>query len=234
MNFEIWERIRQDYKTARDCLVCSEKEGAWHREDEKGMYFLHKAYYTAKEQEEKDDLLYARILMLMNREYINGPVNSRFHKLIAPAKEACERAINAGCSPYKKELEEVDYYYKSLEYEIAKTENNDENYAGSCSHIDGFDKVKDFSFYDSKPLCFSHDKDTAELKIAFKKTEITLEFTGLSDVYVATTPEFDWIDEFSCYPLYEDRSLLCFDVAFYKIICKHIRVKEYTNTTSKE
>ena len=94
---------------------CRKNASGWHREEDKGTYHLWKAYYEASNSDEKDYLLYARILMMMyhDRQHIEYSYTC-FHKYIAPAKEAYDKAIADGYIPSDKEIEKVKYYFESL------------------------------------------------------------------------------------------------------------------------
>lgn len=37
---ELWDRIIENYKIARECLVYSKKKDCWIRQEDKGMYHL--------------------------------------------------------------------------------------------------------------------------------------------------------------------------------------------------
>ena len=93
---DIWNSIANDYEEAKKCLWCPKNSGVWYRDEDKGMYHLWRAYFEAVQATTKDDLLYARVLMMMNDEQHNLHEYTRFHKYIAPAKEAYERAIQRG------------------------------------------------------------------------------------------------------------------------------------------
>ena len=51
---ELWDRIIENYKIARKCLVYSRGTDCWTRQEDKGMYHLWSAYYTALNAEEKN------------------------------------------------------------------------------------------------------------------------------------------------------------------------------------
>ena len=105
---DIWIAIAEDYETAKQCLWCP-KACNWFRQEDKGRYHLWKAYYAATQAETKENLLYARILMMMNDEQYNAWEHDRFRKYVASAKEAYEVAIREGGKlPTAKEMEKVN------------------------------------------------------------------------------------------------------------------------------
>ena len=71
MNVELWSEISDEYNAAKKCLWCPEHATEWLRDDDEGMYRLWRAYHLAANAEEKNDLLYARVLMMMSDEQHN-------------------------------------------------------------------------------------------------------------------------------------------------------------------
>lgn len=59
---DLWDTIISDYKEARHCLWCPKNANNWHREENRGYYYLWKAYHFAEEASKKRPLWYARIL----------------------------------------------------------------------------------------------------------------------------------------------------------------------------
>ena len=225
MNIEQWKQISDDYNIAKQCLWCPKRESGWHREEGKGNYHLWKAYYAASNSAEKDNLIYARILMMMYYERNKFEFSyDCFHKYIAPAKEAYNKAIANGYQPYDKEIEKVDYYYESLKYEIEKTSNDSKQIEEAYKCIDGFEKISDFCFHDSKPIHFEHNRDTALLKLDYDGMVVSFLFTGLYDLEVNGDPTTNWISDFYCYPAFHNKKLLRFDVGYYRILCEKISI----------
>ena len=111
MEKELWNRIAEDYEMAKKYLCVPPNTLNWRRDDEQGYYYLWCAYHAAIMSEEKDSLLYARILVMMSRENHHITEYRRFHTLIAPAMVAYEEAISSGCSVSEKELSDVRKTY---------------------------------------------------------------------------------------------------------------------------
>ena len=231
MEKELWSKIAEDYEMAKKYLWCPKDAVNWHRDEEQGYYYLWCAYHAATVSEEKDFLLYARILMMMSQESHNITDYRRFHALIAPAMAAYEAAISSGCSVSEKELSEVRRTYDRLLYVLKKTDETPEEIENAYSLIEGLPGVEDFCFHDSKPIYFELQKECALLKLDYNGLCVTFEFTGLMNVHVETDPVCDWIDEFYCYPLFDNPKHLYFDVGFYRITCEHIRVVDITRNS---
>ena len=120
MNKKVWAEIEKDYNTARDYLWCPKGVNRWHREEDKGEYYLLKAYLAAKEQEEKDDLVYARILVMMESERKrNEYAYVKLKDFIQPALDHYNKAIEKGQHPTKEELESVKNIHKHLSWDYA-------------------------------------------------------------------------------------------------------------------
>ena len=229
MYSELWQKIADNYRTAKDCLWCPRHAGVWMRQDDKGRYHLWQAYYEAMTSEKKEDpLLYARILMMMSHENYNYSDYDRFHKFIAPAKDAYEDARASGQTVSDKELEEVNRYYDSLRYVLKKTENTKEQITDAYSCVEGLNDIEEFCFHDSKPVHFEHQDNRALLKLDYDGLCVTFEFTGLMDVQVDGDPTCNWINDFYCYPLFWNPKYYYFDVGYYRITCEHIKVIEVT------
>ena len=137
MNFSKWLEIESDYEAAKACLWRPREAGEWHRVYAKGHFHLWKAYYAATQEEEKQDLLYARILMMMADEDREDRFNNyiRCHRYIAPAKHAYERAIQNNEVVCDKEYEEL-YSPKAKQYKKKLSDIcNKYKYLASFSYI---------------------------------------------------------------------------------------------------
>ena len=222
---DIWKAIAEDYDMAKQCLWCPKHACNWFRQEDKGRYHLWKAYYAATQAETKANLLYARVLMMMNDEQYNAWEHDRFRKYVAPAKEAYEAAIReVGKQPTAKEMEKVNFLYDSLQYVLKKTENTSEQVIEAYKLIEGLNDVQDFCFHDSKPIWFEHTSETARLKLDFDGLVVTFEFEGLVDIEVNGDPTTNWINDFYCYPAFHNKDLLKFDIGYYRILCEKIKV----------
>ncbi|MDO4491815.1 MAG: hypothetical protein Q4B85_12180 [Lachnospiraceae bacterium] len=224
---DIWKTIAEDYEIAKQCLWCPKHPGGWIRQEDKGRYYLWKAYYAATQTEPKDYLLYARVLMMMNDEQHHAWEYDRFHKYIAPAKEAYAVAIHeGGKQPTAKEIEKVNFLFDSLQYVLKKTENTSEQVIDAYKLIEGLNDIQDFQFHDSKPIWFEHTSDRATLKLDFDGVVVTFSFEGLIDIEVNGDPTTNWINDFYCYPAFHNKDVLQFDIGYYRILCEKINVTD--------
>ena len=228
MNKELWNKVAENYEMAKKCFWCPKDVLNWHRNDEQGYYYLWCAYHAATMSEEKDSLLYARILVMMSQENHNISDYRRFHTMIAPAMAAYEEAISSGCSVSEKEFAVIKGTYDRLKYVLKKTDESPEEIEKAYSIIEGLPGFEDFCFHDSKPIYFEHHEESALLKLDYNGLCVTFEFTGLLEIQINTDPVCDWIDEFHCYPLFHNTKYICFDVGLYRITCEHIRVVNVT------
>lgn len=221
----LWAQIAEDYKQARANLCGSKDAMNWHMDEDTGMYYLYCAYQAARTSTEKDHLLYARILSLM--EWNQGNLNdyTRLHRFIAPALAEYELAIQSGGQqPYEKELENIRQRFNALTYICEQEVACGESLERALSLIEGSELLSDFGFHDSKPILFQHTEQTAILKLDCDGVVATIEFTGLYDVEVNGDPVTNWIDEMYCYRSYWIKDRLIFDIGYYKIECEHIKV----------
>ena len=224
MNISKWLEIKSDYEIAKACLWCPRDAGEWHRDDTKGHFHLWKAYYTATQEEEKQNLLYARILIMMSEEDYENRFNNYncFHRYISPAKEAYKKAIENNEIAPEKEYDELIGKYNYLKYVLALEDGSEESY----SMIHGLDKVEGFCFHDAKAKRFEVEVDKAELDIEHCGVVIRLIFKGVFDIQMNTDPVCDYINEFYCYKNFDIQERIVFDIGFYKIVCKEITVEQ--------
>ena len=234
MEKELWNKIAEDYEMAKKYLWGQKDALNWRRDDEQGDYYLWCAYHAAIMSEEKDSLLYARILVMMSRENHHITEYRRFHTLIAPAMVAYEEAISSGCSVSEKELLDVRKTYDRLMYALKRTDDSPEEIEKAYSIIEGLTEDEDFCFHDSKPVYFELQEKRALLQLDYNGHCVTFEFTGLFDVWVDTDPVCDWVQEFYCYPLFDIPNRLYFDIGFYRITCEHIRAVNVTRNNKND
>ena len=221
---ETWSSILEDYEAAKFALWCPDHLGNWRQDDDKGYYHMWKAYYAAITAEEKEPLIFARILIMMGDEQnYKQPDYTRLHRYYLPAREQYQLAIKAGLKPTQKELEHMQFYTDSLIY---KFECEEKPYDEQVSYIEGHEVLSDFGFHDSKVVSFSHDKNSACMKLKYTRT-LELFFEEVDDIEIKTDPVCDWINDFYCYPTFYNNKKYVFDIGFYKIICSRIVVSNY-------
>ena len=232
LNKEHWEQIIADYKIAYNCLVCPKHTHSWYRQEDKGLYYLLKAFLAAKEEPEKDHLWYARILWQMGQPYrFNKHEHERFYKFIEPAieeykhiekTERFEKEINGAFREYSRLKAKLDF----IKYE------GDETYKRFMSLIENSELLdeNDISFHDGKVLSFYHDNENATLIFKYYDNIVTLGFEGIINVEIYYD-EDNYIQDVVCYPAYmNDTRTKVFDIETHKIICEKIKVVSVEKT----
>lgn len=222
----LWDKIIEDYKIARECLVYSKKKDCWIRQEDKGMYHLWSAYYAAINAEEKNHLYYARVLSLMGWEMY--PKNSNYellNKYYKPAVEQYNLAWeeNPDCvNP--KEVENVKKSYEYYKYIVEKSRiRNDADYYNAIKLLEGHEYLDEFSFHDSKFITLECNDQSAVLKL--QDGDIYhFEFSDIYDIEMNCDPLTAYVSDFAIYQAAPDLETIVFDIEFLKIICKHIKV----------
>lgn len=218
------EEILLDYNKAKEALWGSNGDVDWYRDEEIGHYYMWSAYYKVCKSEPKDYLLFARILSMMAYEQHTAvPDYDRYYKYVKPSVEAYALAEKAGQHPTEKEVNSIRLSADLLEHEI-----NSENapYEEQIKFINGYEQLDDFGFHDSKVLWFEHTERTARLKLKYRNIVVTFLFEGVDSIQVYCDPVMDWIEDFYCYPCFQDKERYTFDVEYYKIICSSISVEK--------
>lgn len=220
-----WEEIKDDYKKARDCLW-GPKHGNWGRDERNGYYYMWKAYHEAYEAEEKHPLWYGRILAMMASEnrYKENPYFI-LHRYVEPALEQFRLCNDETWQPSQKEVGIIQDMYDDLTYSFSWRESDNYQYEKMVGFIENNQALGDFYFHDSKVISFRHDMNSAELVLSLDGTTVTFGFYGVSSVSVeGVDPEITYLSDFYCYPVRLNSSMLYFDVEFYKIYCRTIKV----------
>ena len=224
-----WRDIKNEYDLAKIALWPRKGVGNWGRDEDNGLYHLWNAYHMAQEADEKEDLIYARILATMATE--SCPCISEFNKynkFVKPSLDAYRRAEKAGLHPSDKELDLITSIAESLDYKLNCEEAP---YEEMLKHIEGYEKLGDFRFHDSKSIHFEHDEHSAKLTLQFGVI-VEFKFDGVLSIETHGDPAYDYIYDFYCYPCLHDKKLLNFDVDFYKIICSSIAVESISECVS--
>lgn len=222
MNCE-WTQIHEDYKKAKLALWCPKHVDKWSRDEETGYYYMWKAYQEARSAETKDHLLYARILVMMSHERrfrIDDYV--LFHKYVGPALDEYRQAIADGQRPTEKELGNAQWEYDALFYQESRA---DAPYDEQIQAIRGHEKLSEFFFYESQVISFSHSEHNAKLTLQYRSAIATFSFDDVYEIQINADPAVVWVTEFCCYPCFEDKSRIRFDIGDYKITCKAVCVE---------
>lgn len=221
-----WKEIIEHYEKAKEYLWGTRDNKEWHRDDENGYYHMWIAYHEAVNNQKKNHLWYARILFMMLTEQRK---NFSDYKLLNDYANVLmgeyQLAIEAGDPPYERELDAARFEHDWLQHKVESKTDDTNDLETSVSLIEGCDQLKDFSFYDSEPTMFKHEKDRAFLKLKYKGTVVTFEFTDIYEIEIDCDPVTCNINGFFCYPYFKDNlERIVFDIDQYRIICKHIRV----------
>lgn len=226
---DMWDTIISDYKEVRLCLWCPKHANNWHREENRGYYYLWKAYHFAEAAEEKRPLWYARILYMMacEQQYKQHHYDILF-RYLKPCVAAYEEAKLGNELPTKQEVESATYLYKQYVYE--RSCHSDENAEKAYALIEGLADIPDFQFHDSRVVAFFHDKETARLTLDYEGITVTLLFEDVAEVSVyAVDPYVAYISDFYCYPVFQADACILFDIEAYKIRCGKIKVENNRN-----
>ena len=223
---DVWDVIIADYKEARHCLWCPKHCNNWHRQENRGFYYLWKAYHFAEAAKEKRPLWYARILYMMACEQRYKQHNyDILHRYLTPCIAAYKEASISEEQPSKEEVESATYLYKQYLYEQSRRSYSTENAEKAYALIDGLEDFPDFQFHDSHVVAFSHDNETARMTLDYEGITVTLLFEGVSEVSVySVDPYTVYISDFYCYPVFQADECLLFDIEAYKIRCNKIKV----------
>ena len=237
-----WDIIIESYNNAVKCLWGLKGQTDWRIDRENGIYFMLNAYRLAQQSEEKNHLFYARILAMMADEMCETMSEyAILTRYIEPSLMEYELAQNNGQNPSEKEIEKVKLKHKAITYKFGMESSTAEGYKRALRLIDNHELLEKFGFHDSKPISFTHDEDTAVLKLEYHGNVAAFEFIGVIDIEVSCDPRYDWVFDFYCYRKFEyykndnDFSYLIFDIGLYKITCKSITVIgiEYKKSDSK-
>lgn len=221
-----WNKIIEDYKTARFCLVCPKGKGHWMRQEDKGMYHLWSVYYAAINAEKKNHLFCARILSLMGWEM--RPKTSNYellNKYYKPAIEQYDLALqeNPDCG-FPSEIENVRRTYEYYKYLVEEGSiSSEEDYQAAIELLEGYGCLDDFSFHDSELIGLECGKKSAVLKLNYGEVYY-FEFTDIYDIEMHCDPLTVYVDDFAIYREAPGSETIVFDIEFLKITCKKIKV----------
>lgn len=72
------------------------------------------------------------------------------------------------------------------------------------------------------------------MKLEYDDLIVTFRFEGIVDFHSDGDPRATYAFRFWCYPCFDDKDLLTFDVEYYKIICSRIIVEAVEQITDVE
>jgi hypothetical protein len=225
-----WNRITELYNQAANALWGpKENLTGWRRNKELGYFYLWQAYHYACESETKNNLTYARILMMIANEgrYVYTSYD-RYNKFLRPAVEAYNKAKENGQTPTDKEYEKALRYANELKYYI-KCENA--KYEEQIKPIIGNELLTDFPFYDGQPIWFEHKINSARLKIQCGKSTATFLFEDIYEIKISNLdPTIQWVTEFYCYHDFYIPERIHFDIGSHSIVCTKVSVESVEKT----
>lgn len=204
----------------------SKETECWTCQEDKGMYHLWSAYYTAINAEEKNHLFYARVLSLMGWEMRSKSSNYELlNKYYKPAVEQYNLALkeNPDCvNP--KEMENVKKSYEHYKYIVEKSRiRTDADYYNAIKLLEGHECLDEFSFHDSKFISLECNDESAVLKLQYYDI-YHFEFSDIDDIEMNFDPLTAYVSDFAIYQAAHDFETIVFDIEFLKIICKNIIV----------
>ena len=219
-----WKEIAEDYDKAKSALWYDKNNKNWWRQEEIGHWHMWAAYCKAVESEIKDNLLFARILVMVAHENRFRVYDYElYHKFVKPAVEYYEIAKKSGQNPTDREVADIVSESESLSY---KLEQGDLPYEEQIKTIAGYERMgADFCIYDSKPVWFEHDSNMARLKLKYDDKVVTLFFDGVLELYVDGDPLINFIQDFSCYRCLYNSRLVEFDIGYYRFLCSSVSVE---------
>ena len=219
---KIWHQILEDYHIAKHCFYDCHHEQGWRRDEETGLFHLWRAYHAATMAKEKQNLLFARVLMMMSRENHCVCNYTKFHRYVSPAMEAYKLALADENQPTQEELDYAQRCFDRLVYELDATSNSSEQYERAYLLIEGLNQIPDFQFHDSKPVRFEHSNTEATLELCWSETTVQIQFKGVFEIYVSCDPLCNFVNDFYCYRDFDRPHLLIFDICEYRILCEKI------------
>ena len=144
---------------------------------------------------------------------------------LRPCLAAYAESKQNGDNPTDMEYEKAKYLFDSFVHVASNTGSSEEITRRAYSCIEGFTPEMNFEFHDSKVISFSHDCSSAQLRLQYDGTYVTLLFEDICEIDICSPdPEHAWIYDFNCYPAFHNADILIFDTDFYKIKCKKIKL----------
>ncbi len=219
-----WKIITEHYNNAVEALWCPEKASNWRRDEITGYYNMWNAYYLAMNADTKDELTYARILMMVadSRCFTDSPYE-KYTRFYQPALEAYNKAKENGQQPTEKEYDKCVRYTSESKYEM---ECEQAPFEEQIKQISGYELLDNFGVFDGRPILFEHGLDTAKIKIDYYGKIATFLFEDVYEITFRTfDPTTDWISEFCCYRDFYIKDRLIFDIGSHRIVCTKISVE---------
>ncbi len=224
MDTKLWKQIAEDYDKAKHYLYCLKKVDNWHREEDKGIYYLLKAYLHAKEQPEKDCLLYARILMTMYWEYRFAKCEyDLLNYFVKPAFELYNEAIQKNLKPTDDEIKRLNIAYNELMHNMNNYHQEESVHNAAIEGLTEITESTIFSIYDSEVISSCIDKNNATLVLDYSGILVELKFYDVWEFHCNIEIYNQYVNEFYCFRTYHDPDSFYFMLnCGYTIYCKRI------------
>lgn len=186
-------------------------------------YILEDILLNSKESHQTTRVLGYRYDLVPIRSY--REIYVILNSYLRPCMAAYAEAKRNGDAPTDEEYENAKFLYDYFVHVESNTASTEEITERAYSYIEGFSSDMNFQFHDSKVIDFSHDCTSAQLHLQYDDTIVTILFEEIYEIEVnSVDPEVTWISDFDCYPTFRNPDLLIFDVGFYKIQCRKIKL----------
>ena len=237
-----WDEIKAEYKAFVDCVFTEIEK----QDKAQGKIHLLNAYVKAQRMQEKNHLIYARILLAMYQvfecsTYKKISLSAECDGFLEDARREYKLAwSDSGEKPTEKEMHRLSAAINVLqtageqrEYELEQMKNVRWHYEEHLKLIDNYELLKDFVFHDGVILNFEHlpaeqavilqiCEEYFENAIPGKIKVLTLRFDGVKDLKYEYEHDYRWISEAYFYKSYFDKSVLVFDLDVFRIYCNKI------------
>ena len=250
MTSNAWDTIEDNYNKALRYLVQPDEapvkvasdskmpegqnsDSYWWRDELHGLQYLLLAYNEAVKQEEKNHLLFARILMLMYRDYRGASEYEQLKLFLAPAIKEYELAVEENNKLHiEKEVEFAHGVYGYLKNIIDHRRGTQETYEKALKLIDGWNDsiAEKLWFHDAYIEDFhivrnGHDNASADMVLRQLDNKFVLHFENVVELKSNVDMYQNYIFDMYCY---HQGDYICFDVELFTILCDKVSVKEFT------
>lgn len=250
MASDAWKVIKENYNKALQCLVppdeslARDKSGGkiaewqdaksgsyWQRDEIHGLQYLLCAYNEAVVQEEKNHLVFARILMLMFRDYRGVSEYEQLKMFVAPAVEEYELAVKEdGGLHIKNELNFARDIYDYIKNGVDHRSGTQETYEKALKMIDGWNDsiAEKLWFHDAYIEDFhivrkGYNNASADMILSQEGNKFVLHFENVVNLESDVDLGQNYIFDMYCF---RQGDYVVFDIGLFTILCNKVSVKE--------
>ncbi len=247
-----WNVIEENYNKALRYLVPPDESSAkiksdsgvaewrgvntgayWQKDELHGLQYLLLAYNAAVKKKEKSHLLFARILMLMYRDYRGVSEYEQLKLFLTPAIREYELAVKEdGKLHIEKEVQFArdvrDYVKNSVDHR----KNSKEVYDEALKLIDGWNDsiAEKFWFHDAyiedfRVIRNGYEEALADMVLSQEGNKFLLHFDNVVELKSDVDLHQNYIFDMHCY---HQGDYICFDVELFTILCDKVSIKELT------